>query len=311
MRTYQGTVAPYPLCALYPTTMPHMKYGSVFYLIIGFLTKMTGSTGTKPGQIPIGLIGQATTLLLDMDGVLAEVSQSYRAAIVATCREFGATSVTYDVISQWKARGGCNNDWKLSMDLIKDDPNGRHDVSYEEVVETFERHYQGDPSKGIKGLCELESLIPTKNLLEELKSRIDALNVNGKRVGGMAIVTGRPRRDCMKFLADHSLEHLFDTCVCMEDGPAKPHPHILLKACEAMGITPSRQVLMVGDTPDDIKAAISAGCTAVAVVTPENALKAASEGNPFDSCLMCESMKQSGADMILEPGFAEILKAFP
>ena len=54
-----------------------------------------------------------TTCLLDMDGVLAEVSKSYRAAIQATCHHYGAKSVTFDTISDWKARGGCNNDWKI------------------------------------------------------------------------------------------------------------------------------------------------------------------------------------------------------
>jgi HAD superfamily phosphatase len=276
------------------------------FILLTFYITMSEST-----VLPENIRGKATALLLDMDGILAEVSQSYRAATVATCREYGATSVTYDVISQWKARGGCNNDWQLSLDLIKEDPNGKKEVTYDQVVETFERHYQGDPARSIKGLCELETLIPTKKLLEEFKSRIDALNVNGKKIGGMAVVTGRPRKDCETFLKLHGLEHLFAVSVCMEDGPPKPDPHILLQACKEMGISPSPLVLMVGDTPDDIRAGIAAGCTAVGVVTPENALKAARDSKPFDSCLMSQSMKECGAHVMLEPGFEELLNAFP
>ena len=84
------------------------------------------------------------TLLMDMDGVLAEVSMSYRAAIERTCHAYGAKSVTQETITQWKIRGNANDDWKLSHALILDDPDGRNDVTLQQVTETFERFYQGD-----------------------------------------------------------------------------------------------------------------------------------------------------------------------
>jgi len=40
----------------------------------------------------------------------------------------------------------------------------------------------------------------------------------------------------------------------MEDGPPKPDPTPVLKACEYLGVSPSSSVLMIGDTPDDIRA---------------------------------------------------------
>jgi len=254
-------------------------------------------------KLPAEIRGK--TLLLDMDGVIAEVSQSYRAAIIETCREYGATSITFDTVAMWKARGGCNNDWVLSLDLIRSDPNGDQDVTLEQVTETFERFYQGDPLSHLKGLYELETLIPDLSVLKELKRRCD---LHG---GGMAIVTGRPRKDCDKFLKFHSIDVLFDVCVCMEDGPPKPDPFPVLRACEKLGVMPSKNVVMVGDTPDDIRAAIHAGCSAVAVVTPENASKALSEGKPFDSCVLSAAMKECGAHAILEPGFEGLLDLFP
>lgn len=240
-----------------------------------------------------------TALLLDMDGVLAEVSKSYREAILATCREYGAHSITHDTISQWKARGGCNNDWKLSLDLIKTEKTEK-ELTLEEVTETFERFYQGTETR--PGLYELESLIPSMETLRSLCQRCR---------GKMAIVTGRPRKDCMKFLQLYHLEDLFPVCVCMEDGPHKPDPFPVLEACKLLNIQPDKSVIMVGDTPDDVRSAVQAGCRAVGIVTPESMKVRLENGEKYDSCMMSEAMKECGADVVLKPGFEELVEMFP
>lgn len=241
----------------------------------------------------------ATTLLLDMDGVLAEVSKSYRASIVSTCHSFGATSITNDIISEWKARGGCNNDWVLSLDLIKSDPNGKKDVTIEEVTEMFEKFYQGDENN--PGRCELETLIPSMETMEELKRRCGAK---------IAIVTGRPRKDCNKFLKIHKLDTMVDVCVCMEDGPPKPDPFPVARALELLGVEPSKEVIMVGDTPDDIRSALACGCRGVGVATPESVVVSKREGRAHDSCKLSVAMMECGADVVLEPGFEKLIEMF-
>ena len=242
----------------------------------------------------------ASCLLLDMDGVLAEVSQSYRAAIVETCHKYGAKSVTQDTVLEWKIKGGSNNDWVLSLDLINADADGQKGLSLDQVTETFEEFYQGTADK--TGLCELETLIPTKATLDALQQRCGTK---------MAIVTGRPRKDCDKFLKQHGIDHYFTASVCMEDGPPKPDKFPVARACELLGVTPSTtNVIMVGDTPDDIRAAVAAGCTGVGVVTPEAAEECAKRNEPYESAKLCVAMKECGASTILEAGFEKLVDMF-
>jgi HAD superfamily hydrolase (TIGR01548 family) len=229
------------------------------------------------------------TLLLDMDGVLAEVSRSYRAAIVETCHHFGACSVDHNVIAEAKTKGNANDDWKLSHSLIMADPDGQKDVTLEQVTAKFETLYQG--TEETDGLYKLETLIPMVETLRELRKRSKT---------GMGIVTGRPRRDCEKFLRDFQLTELFAVTYCMEDGPSKPDHYPVTRTCELLGVTPDPSVVLVGDTPDDIRAAVAAGCTGVGVVTPDGTV---------DSPLV-DAMKSVGAVLILSPGLAELVAHF-
>ncbi|EEC50887.1 predicted protein [Phaeodactylum tricornutum CCAP 1055/1] len=236
------------------------------------------------------------TVLLDMDGVLAEVSRSYRSAILATCHHYGANSVSFETITDWKARGNANDDWQLSYNLIRDDPEGRNDISLEQVTATFEDLYQGTTTK--EGLYKLETLIPARETLEKLRKR---------STPGMGIVTGRPRKDCMTFLKNFNLEDLFDAHYCMEDGPSKPDPYPVRRCCELLGVEPTKSVILVGDTPDDIQAAISAGITGVGVTTPEAAEMQEAKGKHHSSAKLSVIMKERGADVVLPPGFVELV----
>jgi len=184
-------------------------------------------------------------LLLDMDGVLADVSSSFRVAIQATCAAHGV-EVTADDVAAIKREGDANNDWVVSWRLI---------TRRGGTPTTFEALYQGTPDQ--PGLRRTERLIPERAVLERLKAR-----------AVLGIVTGRPRADALRFLEEHALTGLFDAVVCMEDGPLKPDPFPVREAMRRLGVSTA---WMVGDTVDDARSARRAGALPLGVVAPGDA----------------------------------------
>jgi HAD superfamily hydrolase (TIGR01549 family) len=69
----------------------------------------------------------------------------------------------------------------------------------------------------------------------------------------------------MRFLEEQGVADLFSALVCMEDAPPKPNPAPVLLAMERLGVSTA---WMVGDTPDDLRAARAAGVLPIAVTAP-------------------------------------------
>jgi len=187
-------------------------------------------------------------LLFDMDGVLADVSGSYRQAIIRTCSLFGA-SIGPEDIRQAKAAGNANNDWELTQRLL-----ARHGVEapLDAVTERFEELYQG--TADIPGLYTTERPLLTDQQLAALAQRYQ-----------LGVVTGRPRADARRFLDEHGLGEHFAVLVALEDGPLKPDPAPVRRALEQLGV---HSAWLLGDTVDDIAAARAAGVLPVGVVAP-------------------------------------------
>lgn len=187
-------------------------------------------------------------LLLDMDGVIADEGPSYREAIIAVLAGFGL-ALTRRQIAEAKARGGANNDWELTRRLLAE---RGVDISLAEVTRRFQSIYLGQ--EGQPGLCTRETLIPDRDLLESLAEKLP-----------LAIVTGRPRSDAEAFLNRFDLKDLFETVICLEDATPKPDPAPVKLACARLNID---RAWMVGDTPDDMAAALGAGVLPVGITPP-------------------------------------------
>jgi len=201
-------------------------------------------------------IARPEAMLFDLDGVLADVSQSYRAAIMATVQTFGG-AVTAETIARYKAAGNANNDWLLSQKILRDQGI---EIDLPTVRETFERLYQGSDSS--TGLCTRESLTVDRCWIERLAQRYP-----------LALVTGRPRRDAMAFLQRFGIERSFKAMMCMEDATAKPDPEPVALALQQLGV---ENAWMIGDTPDDIVAARSAAVLPLGLTAPGDERRTAS-----------------------------------
>jgi histidinol-phosphate aminotransferase len=187
-------------------------------------------------------------LLFDLDGVLADVSGSYRAAIVGTAASYGV-ELDAHAIRAAKAAGDANNDWELTRRLLA--ARGV-EAPLDEVTARFEALYQGGP--GRPGLRETERPLLDAAAWEALAAR--------RPIG---VVTGRPRADAEHFLAAHGLLPACRVLVCMEDGPRKPDPFPIRRALEGLG---ARHAWYLGDTRDDLEAARAAGAVPIGVVAP-------------------------------------------
>jgi histidinol-phosphate aminotransferase len=187
-------------------------------------------------------------LLFDLDGVLADVSDSYRTAIRLTAAAFGVELAPGDIRAA-KAAGDANNDWELTRRLLEE-----RDVRIPlpQVTEKFEELYQG--TETARGLRENESPLVSASIWKAWSARY-----------ALGVVTGRPRADAERFLAAHGLLDACSVVVCMEDGPLKPDPFPVRLALDALGVT---RAWFVGDTRDDLDAARAAGVVPIGTIAP-------------------------------------------
>ena len=189
-------------------------------------------------------------ILFDLDGVIADVSESYRQAVIDTCLSYGI-EVSRSDIDQIKAQGDANNDWVVSQRLLAQQGI---DVPLSEVTDRFEAAYQGEDGEG--GLKRHEKMLTDLSTLANL--------CDGRPT---AIVTGRPKRDAIEFLSRFDLLTFFNAIVTMEDAPLKPAPDPVRLALTQLGVT---RAWMVGDTVDDIRSAREAEVVPIGILTPSD-----------------------------------------
>jgi phosphoglycolate phosphatase len=80
----------------------------------------------------------------------------------------------------------------------------------------------------------------------------------------MGVATGKSRRGLDAILEMHGLAGFFTTLWCADDGPGKPHPHMVVQAMAAVGAEPIHSV-MIGDATHDMAMARAAGAYAQGV----------------------------------------------
>lgn len=194
-------------------------------------------------------------VVFDMDGVLVDVTESYRETIVRTVEHFAGVTLTRPQIQDYKNQGGFNDDWKLSHHVIT-----QHGVAveYQTVVDYFQGLFHGN---GSDGLILRERWMARDGLLERLAARFD-----------LALFTGRMRWEAEVTLRRCAPSLRFDPVVCMEDvTELKPAPEGLLKIAAAAG---GRRMWYIGDTIDDARSAGAAAVPFIGIASPGSPLRA-------------------------------------
>jgi HAD superfamily phosphatase len=189
-------------------------------------------------------------IVFDMDGVLVDVNESYRATIQATVKHFTGYEPSRTEIQDWKNQGGWNDDWLLSHRMVS--VHGSP-AAYETVRDYFQEIFQGENSNG---LILRERWLAHDGLFNRL-----ALNHH------LAVFTGRLRWEAHVTL-NRFLPGLFDPVVGADDVQrTKPDPEGLLKICSTIE---HGKCWYVGDTIDDARASSAAKVPFIGIAAREN-----------------------------------------
>jgi HAD superfamily phosphatase len=196
-----------------------------------------------------------TCVLFDMDGVLVDVSRSYRSAIARTAEKFTGRKISAVEIQSFKNRGGLNDDWELTAAIIN---AAGVNVEFASVVNEFQRLYRGQAWDGL--ITEETPLIDIETLKILSSAGIDT-----------GIVTGRPNEEARWTINRFGWSEFFRVLIAREQQHDRPKPdgYPLEIALSTLDRQHERsQTIYVGDTVDDVRAAENAGIVPVGFVPP-------------------------------------------
>ena len=198
-------------------------------------------------------------ILFDIDGVIRDVTNSYRLSVQKTVLKFCNWEPSSYDIDELKNEGIWNNDWDLTLELIKRFINKNKlslkSPSRDNVIKNFEKLYFGcNPHENYlkwSGFINNEKLLVDKNFFNFL-----TLNkINWGFVSGAELPSA-------KFILENRLSLNNPPLIAMNDAPDKPNPTGFLKlANELLEEDFGRNcppVAYVGDTIADIQTIINA-----------------------------------------------------
>jgi len=242
-------------------------------------------------------------ILFDIDGVIRDVTNSYRLSVKKTVLKYCNWEPSTYEIDELKNEGIWNNDWDLTLELIKRFINKNRLTlklpSRDNVIQNFEKLYFGcNPNKdhmSWSGFINNEQLLVDKNFF-------DFLTLNQIKWG---FVSGAELPSA-KFILENRLSLTNPPLIAMNDAPDKPNPEGFLKLANKLlekdfgsNCPP---VAYVGDTIADIQTVINAkkaypsqrffsiGITPPHLKTAENVQKQSN----YES-----KLKSAGADFII------------
>ncbi|TVT77482.1 MAG: phosphoglycolate phosphatase [Denitromonas halophila] len=177
-------------------------------------------------------------LLFDLDGTLVDSIGDLALAANAMLAELGRPARSLDEISCFVGKGipklveRCLADASLT------------DAAFDAAVEVFKRHYaqtNGQVSQAYPGVTDMLATLQAQGI-------------------PMACVTNKAAAFTEPLLRLTGIATFFGAVVCGDTlDVKKPHPGMLLHACEQLGVDIAH-VLMIGDSANDAESARAAGC---------------------------------------------------
>lgn len=187
-------------------------------------------------------------VLFDIDGVIRDVSGSYRRAIVETVHHYAGQRPEPAAIDALKGEGHWNNDWEASLELLR---RAGHSPlpAFEALVAVFEGFYfggdpEGDPSQW-RGFIGDEPLLVQRSFFTALTGADLAYG----------FVSGAEPPSC-RYVLQTRLALTDPPLIAMGDAPDKPDPTGLLSLAGQLAGGPlgagTPPVVYLGDTVADV-----------------------------------------------------------
>ena len=242
-------------------------------------------------------------ILFDIDGVIRSVENSYRLSLKKTVYRFCGWEPSYQDIDNAKNEGIWNNDWDLSLELIKRHIKSKNlklkTPQREDIVRCFEDFYfGGNPhadSNNWKGFINNEELLVEKEFF-------NILNANGIIWG---FVSGAESASA-KYVLEKRLKLKLPPLIAMEDAPDKPNPEGFIYLAKKLSNnklgSSNLPIAYIGDTIADVQTVLNARkkipsqkFISIGVAPPHLHLK----GRKKERNLYESKLKEVGADLIL------------
>ncbi|MBD2082346.1 TIGR01548 family HAD-type hydrolase [Leptolyngbya sp. FACHB-17] len=193
-------------------------------------------------------------VVFDIDGVVRDVSGSYRRALADTVEQFtaGQYRPSSQEIDALKGEGVWNNDWEASQELIyryfEAQGQGRDQLNldYGAIVQFFQSRYRGtDPINWTGYICQ-EPLLLSSDYLNQLSEA-------GIQWGFFSGAT----QGSARYVLERRIGLESPVLIAMEDAPGKPDPTGLFLTLERLE-DEGDPVLYVGDTVADMYTIVEA-----------------------------------------------------
>ena len=203
-------------------------------------------------------VWRAHAVLIDLDGTLLDTVPDLAAAVNAMLADLGRSALPLSTVAAYIGKGADILVHRSLTGVL----DGRADAAlFERGKESFYRHY-----RRLNGHAAL--------VFPGVPAALAAFQASGLK---LACVTNKPREFTIDLLERVELLSLFDVVISGDDTTVKkPHAAPVLAACARLNVEVA-EVIMIGDSENDLLSARAAGCRAILVEGGYN------EGQPVAS----------------------------